>query len=133
MSRIDEQVVSIQALETSRIMTDLYSAKIILSTMGKKLSAQELSEILDIPIAACYRKIKQLENAGLLGCEERRLTQSGKRVCYYKSQVKTASIEFSDGRVFARIKKTDGPIENYVYAVTDELEEEGNPQLRTRI
>ncbi len=105
-------------------MTDLYSAKIILSTMSKTLSAQELSEILEIPIAACYRKIKQLESAGLIGCVERRLTQSGKRVCYYKSQVKNASIEFSEGRVIACIKKTDGPTENYVYAVGNDIDED---------
>ncbi len=113
-------------------MTDLYSAKIILSTMSKTLSAQELSEILDIPIAACYRKIKQLESAGLLGCAERRLTQSGKRVCYYKSQVKNASIEFSEGKVIACIRKTDGPTENYVYAVSDELDDDESAYVPTR-
>ncbi len=117
-------VVHMQALETSRLMTDLYSAKIILSTMGKVMSAQELSDMLEIPIAACYRKIKQLEGAGLLGCVERRLTQSGKRVCYYRSQVKTASIEFSEGRVVACIKKTDGPVENYVYTVASEVDDD---------
>ncbi|HIJ00279.1 MAG: hypothetical protein PWQ88_57 [Candidatus Methanomethylophilaceae archaeon] len=106
-----------RALETSRLITDLYSAKITLATMREAMSAKEMSERLGIPIAACYRKIRQLEDAGLLSCTERRITRSGKRVSYYKSKVKNANIEFSEGVVMVSIKKTDGPVENYTYVL----------------
>ena len=86
------------ALETSRLLTEEYTAKILLATMGKPKSAFELSERLNIPIAACYRKIRVLEEAGLLVCDERKLTQAGKRMSVYRSRVLNAQIVFENGK-----------------------------------
>lgn len=106
---------SMHALETSRLLTDEYSAKILLATMTKPRSAFELSESLGIPIAACYRKIHLLEKAGLLICAERRLTQAGKRISLYQSKVRIAQIIFERNRIRARIEMSDGTTENYNY------------------
>jgi predicted transcriptional regulator len=103
------------ALETSRLLTEEYSAKILLATMGKPKSAFELSEKLGIPIAACYRKIKLLEKAGLIFCHERRLTRAGKRVSVYKSRVRNAQIIFEKGKIRARLEMVDGTTEDYNY------------------
>ena len=97
-----------QVLETSRLLTEEYSSKILMATMGRAKSAFELSEALGIPIAACYRKIKVLEDAGFLRCSERRLTQSGKRMSMYKSMVRNANITFERNRIRARIEMEDG-------------------------
>ena len=61
--------------EASHMITDKYSVRILVGTAKKPKSAIELSEKYGIPIAACYRKIKELERAGLLRCVERRLTR----------------------------------------------------------
>ena len=66
-------------LEASQLLTDEYSAKILLATYKRKISAQEISQRYGIPIAACYRKIRILEEVGLIECVERILTQKGKR------------------------------------------------------
>ncbi|NLK25936.1 MAG: helix-turn-helix transcriptional regulator [Euryarchaeota archaeon] len=105
------------ALETSRLMTEEYSAKILLATMGRAKSALELSEKLGIPIAACYRKIRALEDAGLIYCHERRLTRAGKRVSLYKARVKNAQIVFEKNKVKARIEMIDGTTEDYNYNI----------------
>ena len=109
-----------QALETSRLLTEEYSAKILLATMGKPKSAFELSEKLDIPIAACYRKIRTLEDAGLIECSERKLTQAGKRMSMYKARVRNAQIVFEKNRIKARLEMTDGTTEDYNYDVEAE-------------
>jgi predicted transcriptional regulator len=96
------------ALETSQLLTEEYSAKILLATMGKPKSAFELSEKLGVPIAACYRKIKILEDSGLIFCVERRLTQAGKRISLYKSNVKNAHIVFERNKIRANIEMIDG-------------------------
>lgn len=105
------------ALETSRLLTDEYCAKILLATMSKPKSAFELSDTLGIPIAACYRKINMLVGAGLLYCVERRLTQAGKRVSVYKSRVRNAQIIFEKGKIKARLEMVDGTIEDYNYTL----------------
>jgi len=66
-------------LEASQLLTDEYSAKILLATYKRRISAQEISQRYGIPIAACYRKIRILEEAGLIQCVDRILTQKGKR------------------------------------------------------
>lgn len=105
------------ALETSRLLTEEYSAKILLATMGRAKSAFELSEKLGIPIAACYRKINLLVSAGLLYCEERKLTRAGKRVNLYKAKVKNARITFEKYCIKATIDMIDGTTEDYNYNI----------------
>src|SRR5438046_5647272 len=65
-------------LEASQLLTDEYSAKILLATYKRKISAQEISQRYGIPIAAWYRKIRILEEVGLIECVERVLTGKGK-------------------------------------------------------
>jgi predicted transcriptional regulator len=105
------------ALETSRLLTEEYTAKILLATMGKPKSAFELSNKLSIPIAACYRKIRVLEQAGLIVCEERKLTQQGKRMSFYRSRVLNAQIIFEKNKIRARLQMIDGTVEDYNYDV----------------
>jgi DNA-binding Lrp family transcriptional regulator len=52
-----------QALETSSLLTEEYSVKVLVALMGLPKSVNELSEKLGIPIAACYRRIRSLEKA----------------------------------------------------------------------
>jgi len=103
------------ALETSKLLTEEYSAKILLATMSRPRSALELSEKLGIPIAACYRKIKLLEKGGLIYCHERRLTRAGKRVSVFRSRVRNAQIIFEKGNIRARLEMVDGTTEDYNY------------------
>lgn len=118
-----------QALETSQLLTEEYAAKILLATMGKPKSAFDLSEKLGIPIAACYRKIKLLEEAGMIFCAERRLTQAGKRISMYKSKVKNAQIVFERNRLTARIEMVDGTTENATYDIDVGLVMDVVPQI----
>ncbi len=108
---------TMHALDTSRLLTEEYSAKILLATMGKAKSAFELSEKLGIPIAACYRKINLLVSAGLLYCEERKLTRAGKRINLYKAKIKNARITFERNSIKATIDMIDGTTEDYNYNI----------------
>src|SRR5439155_904971 len=95
-------------LEASRLVTDEYSAKILVATFKKAKSAIDLSREYGIPIAACYRRIHALERAGLIRCTERALTQKGKRISLYMSQLKNAYIFFENGRLRVRFQLATG-------------------------
>jgi len=100
-------------LEASQLLTDEYTAKILLATFKRKLSAQEISRKYGIPIAACYRKIRALEEIGLLECVERILTQKGKRKNLYTSRLKNAYVFFEGGRLRVRFHLTTGVIRDF--------------------
>ena len=89
------------------MLTDEYAVKILVATVRSPRSAQQISEQYGIPIAACYRRIRDLELAGLIACTERRLSRQGKRVCFYVSRVRTAALEFDNGRLKVRFTMKD--------------------------
>ena len=66
----------------------------------------------DIPIAACYRRIRELEMTGMLQCAERILSSKGKRVKLYRSQVKGVYLFYESGKLRVRMDLTSLPGQN---------------------
>ena len=95
-------------LQASQLLTDEYSAKILLATYKRRISAQEISQRYGIPIAACYRKIRTLEEVGLIQCVDRILTQKGKRKNLYTSCLRNAYIFFENGKLRVRFQLATG-------------------------
>jgi hypothetical protein len=91
--------MQIDPFNASKIFSDEYSMKILAASFHYPQSAQKLSEKYQIPIAVCYRKIHELEDAGFLECVDRTLTQEGRRVKIYRSQVKGAYFFFENGKL----------------------------------
>jgi len=88
--------------EVAKLLADDYSQKILVTTFGSPMSAQKLSRICRIPIAACYRRIHELEQAGLLGVDQEKEVYKGRKVRLYRCRLRSASIKFTDGRFFVR-------------------------------
>lgn len=69
----------------------------ILSATGEAMSAQDLSEQLDVPIATCYRRINELEEAELLELHDRPLSDEHRRVKVYRRKVDGVGVDFRNG------------------------------------
>jgi len=89
--------------ETFRLLLDEYSSKILELTSSTPLNAVELSEALQVPIAACYRRIRVLKDAGMLKEEGRVVSIGGKLVATYRSSVQSAEVVLQDGRLKVNI------------------------------
>ncbi|HUT27676.1 MAG TPA: winged helix-turn-helix domain-containing protein [Methanomassiliicoccales archaeon] len=101
-------------LGRSKLLTDEYAVKILVATVRGSRSAQQISEQFGIPIAACYRRIRDLELAGLIVCTERRLSQQGRRVSFYVSMVKSASLQYDNGKLRVRFSmKDEEPVQEW--------------------
>lgn len=87
------------ALDTFRLMLDEYSSRILALTTPRAMHAVELSRTLGIPLAACYRRIRALRNAGVLREEGKALSVGGKLVATYRSCVESAHVLLQDGRL----------------------------------
>ena len=83
--------------DISKLLTDEYSERILVATQVHPKSVQEISDKFDIPIAACYRKIHELEGAGFLRCAEIVTTPKGKTMKLYSSLLKSAHLVYEDG------------------------------------
>ncbi|UCE80753.1 MAG: helix-turn-helix transcriptional regulator [Methanobacteriota archaeon] len=82
----------------SRLLADDYSQKILAYTYSSPVSAQKLSRMCRIPIAACYRRIHELEQAGLIIVDREKEVYKGRRVRLYRCKLRSAMIRFSKGR-----------------------------------
>lgn len=87
------------AFDMFRLLLDEYSSQIIQLTQPKALNAVDLSSMLGIPIAACYRRIRTLKDAGILKEEGRAVSIGGKLVATYRSSVDAAELMLKDGRL----------------------------------
>jgi predicted transcriptional regulator len=83
----------------SKLLADEYSVKILTATYKKPRSASYLSTKFDIPIAACYRRIKALEKEGFLKAVDREFTRFGKWVSTYRSNLKYVNIVLEKGQM----------------------------------
>jgi len=90
-----------------RMMLDQYSSQILKLTSPQAMNALELSDALGIPIAACYRRIRALKEAGILHEEGKVVSIGGKLVASYRSSVESAEVVLTDGRLRVIIKTAD--------------------------
>ena len=97
--------------DISRLLTDEYAERILVATQKDSRSVQDISDKYDIPIAACYRKIHELEEAGFLKCAEIVTTPKGKTMKLYRSQLRSATLLYELG-VFKVRFEFDGDREN---------------------
>lgn len=80
--------------ETLGPLADDYSIRILSATGEEGKTVRELSRELDVPIATCYRRVKELVSASLLRNEEKRLTKEGKRANVLRANVSSIEISF---------------------------------------
>ena len=84
----DDDVATVEALG------DEYSVRILGFTARQRSSAKELSDRLDIPIATVYRRVEDLQDAGLLEEAGKELNDEGKRVTVYRARVSAVRVSF---------------------------------------
>ena len=124
MSWIEDGISPLEEVKRlSQILVDNYVMKILTATYYRPKSAQELSVEYNIPIAVCYRKIKELVTLGLLKPEVRILTRKGKWVQLYRSQLKGAYVFIERGKLRLRMELVSGKgeeIDNTVPILTQE-------------
>src|SRR3989441_13202087 len=90
--------------DVSRLLTDEYAERILVATQRIPRSVQEISDKYDIPIAACYRKIHELEEAGFLNVAQIVTTPKGKTMKLYRSLLKYAHLVYQEGILNVRFE-----------------------------
>src|SRR5436309_15893943 len=112
-NRIEESLISItesramREKDVSRLLTDEYAERILVATQITSRSVQEISDKYDIPIAACYRKIVQLEEAGFLNHAQIVTKPTAKTMKLYRSPLKPAQPECQEGNLTVQFARAD--------------------------
>lgn len=83
------------SLDVLRVLGNDYNAE-ILQAAHEPMSAQDLSDELDVPIATCYRRIDELTEADLLTLHDRPLSDQHRRINVYRRSVDEVNVEFEE-------------------------------------
>ncbi len=92
------------AFAVIRTVLDDYAFRILMLTHEKECTAFDLSRRLSIPIVACYRRLRQLEDLGVIVPANTVAATPGHPIRLYRSHLRSARIVFEDGRLWARIE-----------------------------
>jgi len=80
-------------------LADEYSRKIILRTISKAESVEELARDERIPISTAYRRVNELKEVGLLAVEKTILNEEGKKYELYRSSFRSFRIDLEQGEI----------------------------------
>ncbi len=103
-----EENLKMDPFKASSFISDKYAGKILAATYQSPKSAKELSKKFDIPIAACYRRIRELERLGLLICAGVVYDSRGKGTKLYQSQLNGAYIYLLEERLKVHFELASG-------------------------
>ncbi|UCE44741.1 MAG: winged helix-turn-helix transcriptional regulator [Methanobacteriota archaeon] len=85
--------------EIFHLVLDKHTSRILDLTSESPLNATELSRIIGIPLAACYRRIRALREAGLIREDIKTMSEGGKSVSSFRSTIERAEVVLKDGRL----------------------------------
>ncbi len=100
--------------KASAMITDEYAGRILVATHGSPKSVKEIADMLDIPMAVCYRRIRTLEGLGFLVREGMLHNEKGKDANLYKSILKGMNISLLGEKLHVKINFTSGLSMNLV-------------------
>jgi predicted transcriptional regulator len=90
--------------ELIRSLADEYSRKIILGTINKAQSVEELSQSEKIPISTTYRRVNEMKDVGILTVEKTILTEEGKKFELYRSAFKAIHMDLNQAEIIIDVE-----------------------------
>ena len=78
-------------------LADEYSRKILLSTIPKAKSVEDMSRENDIPLSTCYRRVHELLDNQILVVEKIIVTPDGKKYELLRSAYRAVNVTFDGG------------------------------------
>jgi DNA-binding Lrp family transcriptional regulator len=94
--------------KATNFISDEYAGIILAATFNAPKTAKELARLYNIPIAACYRRIRDLERIGLLVCAGYVYDGRGKGTKLYQSQLNGAYVFLKGERLKVHFKLASG-------------------------
>lgn len=93
------------ALPLLHELLDGSSYRIILSTVDAAKTAAQVSAENSLPLSSTYKKIKKLQDIGMLSVEKIELDGKGRKVVYYRSRVKSIIFNLSTDQILLHFEK----------------------------
>jgi allophanate hydrolase subunit 2 len=96
-----------EAIPRLQLLGDVVSHKIILATIDIAKTAQQIALENNLPVSSTYKKIRRLCQMDLLCVDQVNIDESGKKVLFYKSKVKSLEFYLKKGACILQFEKNE--------------------------
>ncbi len=96
-----------EAIPRLQLLADVVSHKIILATIDIAKTAQQIALENNLPISSTYKKIRRLCQMDLLCIDQVNIDESGKKVLFYKSKVKSLEFYLKKGACVLQFERNE--------------------------
>jgi allophanate hydrolase subunit 2 len=96
-----------EAIPRLQLLADTVSHKIILATIDIAKTAQQIALENNLPVSSTYKKIRRLCQMDLLCIDQVKIDESGKKVLFYKSKVKSLEFYLKKGACILQLEKNE--------------------------
>jgi Fe2+ or Zn2+ uptake regulation protein len=90
-----------------RYLCNEHSYRILVTLIGRELSANEISKECNIPLQTVYRILKQLENDGLIRVSRMKLDEHGHHYKIFKANITRILVMVDENGVEIRLFEED--------------------------
>lgn len=97
-------------------LVDGVSYRLIMSTIDTPKTAAQVSVENNLPLSSTYKKIKKLQDVGILFVEKIELDGKGKKVIYYRSRIKSMEFNLSRDQILLQFERNDVRMSSLVSA-----------------
>lgn len=119
-----------KAAEVMKIVSDEYSRKIVVSIMSRSLSIEEISRERNIPISTCYRRIRRMQNLGLVKVDKTVIQEDGKKYVCYRAAFRDPSIQLLSGELVVDVIPNTEPSDK-LYAMWSTMKDSAKSEEQT--
>ena len=88
-------------------LVDSISYRLIISTIDRPKTAAQVAVENDLPLSSTYKKIRKLQDVGMLFIEKIELDGKGKKVVFYRSRIKSMEFNMSQDQIPLQFEKND--------------------------
>ena len=96
-----------EAIPRLQLLADIVSHKILLSTIDIAKTAQQIAWENSLPISSTYKKIRRLCQIDLLCIDRVSIDESGKKVLFYKSKIKSLDFYLKKGVCMLQFERNE--------------------------
>lgn len=91
-------------------LLDKHSYKILLSIIDESKTVFQICNEISVPTSSTYKKIKKLKDAGLLIVDKIEINNSGKKVFFYKSKIRSIELTLNRQQIILQFKRNENTL-----------------------
>jgi predicted transcriptional regulator len=95
------------ALPILQELVDKVSFRIVVSIIDNAKNVTQISLENQLPLSSTYKKIRKLQNMGMVSIEKIDIDESGKKVLYYRSRIKSLEFNVTSDSVLLQFERND--------------------------